>query len=224
MQTSESLKRKIQSAQDLLGVVKTMKALAAVSIRQYQKAVESLAEYNRTVEMGLQIVLQAEPGQFCPDAIVDGERMGAIVFGTDQGLCGQLNNIVTAHAIGGDERPGDREREPHHHCRRHAGGRHPRGFGAEGPGNPQHPRLDGRHHAHGAGHHLGARGLAIQKTDREHVPLLQRIYFRGELPAEDAQASFPSRRTWLKSLEKRKWESRTLPMFTDGLGDAVPRP
>ena len=26
--------------------------------------------------------------------------MGAIVFGTDQGLCGQFNNIVTAHALG----------------------------------------------------------------------------------------------------------------------------
>ena len=58
MQTPEALKRKIQSAQDLLGVVKTMKALAAVSIRQYQRAVESLADYNRTVEMGLQIVLK----------------------------------------------------------------------------------------------------------------------------------------------------------------------
>ena len=53
MQTPEALKRKIQSAQDLLGVVKTMKALAAVSIRQYQRSVESLADYNRTVRDGL---------------------------------------------------------------------------------------------------------------------------------------------------------------------------
>ena len=58
MQTTESLKRRIKSAGDLLSVVKTMKALAAVSIRQYQKAVESLNDYNRTVEMGLQIVLK----------------------------------------------------------------------------------------------------------------------------------------------------------------------
>jgi len=46
VQTPESLKRTIKSAQDLLGVVKTMKALAAVSIRQYQRSVESLADYN----------------------------------------------------------------------------------------------------------------------------------------------------------------------------------
>ncbi len=74
MQTIESLKRKIQSAQDLLGVVKTMKALAAVSIRQYQKAVESLSEYNRTVEMGLQVVLKQQPGHVCPDAVVCGRN------------------------------------------------------------------------------------------------------------------------------------------------------
>ena len=58
MQTTESIKRRIKSAGDLLSVVKTMKALAAVSIRQYQRAVESLTDYNRAVEMGLQIVLK----------------------------------------------------------------------------------------------------------------------------------------------------------------------
>ena len=40
MQTTESLKRRMKSAGDLLSVVKTMKALAAVSIRQYQRAVD----------------------------------------------------------------------------------------------------------------------------------------------------------------------------------------
>jgi F-type H+-transporting ATPase subunit gamma len=60
MQTTESLKRRIKSAGDLLSVVKTMKALAAVSIRQYQKAVESLEDYNRTVEMGCKLCLKNE--------------------------------------------------------------------------------------------------------------------------------------------------------------------
>ncbi|MBN2296940.1 MAG: F0F1 ATP synthase subunit gamma, partial [Deltaproteobacteria bacterium] len=63
MQTIESLKRKIKSTEDLLSVVKTMKALAAVSIRQYQKAVESLTDYNATVEMGLQVVLKKRAEQ-----------------------------------------------------------------------------------------------------------------------------------------------------------------
>ncbi len=97
MQTAEALKRKIQSAQDLLGVVKTMKALAAVSIRQYQRAVESLADYNRTVEMGLQIVLKESLEATA--ASRSQPRLGAVVFGTDQGLCGQLNNTIVSHAL-----------------------------------------------------------------------------------------------------------------------------
>ncbi len=66
MQTTESLKRRMKSAGDLLSVVKTMKALAAVSIRQYQKAVDSLRDYNRTVEMGLQVVLKERMGATTP--------------------------------------------------------------------------------------------------------------------------------------------------------------
>ena len=51
MQTLESLRRRIDSAEDLLAVVKTMKALAAVNIRHYERAVAALAEYNRTIEI-----------------------------------------------------------------------------------------------------------------------------------------------------------------------------
>ena len=105
VQTTEFLKRRIQSAQDLLGVVKTMKALAAVSIRQYQRAVESLLEYNRTVEMGLQIVLKKSSETVFPSRAKP-TYLGAIVFGTDQGLCGQFNNNIVLHAIEGLKKSG----------------------------------------------------------------------------------------------------------------------
>jgi F-type H+-transporting ATPase subunit gamma len=52
MPNLETFKRKIDTAQDLQSVVKTMKALAAVSIRQYEKAVISLNSYDKTLEMG----------------------------------------------------------------------------------------------------------------------------------------------------------------------------
>jgi F-type H+-transporting ATPase subunit gamma len=98
MQTLESLKRKIKTAEDLQSVVKTMKALAAVNIRQYERAVESLSDYNRTVEMGLQVLLKQKPAvlQFRQGS---GKRWGAIVFGSDQGMCGQLNDQIVTHAL-----------------------------------------------------------------------------------------------------------------------------
>ena len=98
MQTLESLKRKIKTAEDLQSVVKTMKALAAVNIRQYERAVESLSDYIRTVEMGLQVLLTQKPVGL---QIRQGskESWGAIVFGSDQGMCGQLNDQIVTHAL-----------------------------------------------------------------------------------------------------------------------------
>jgi F-type H+-transporting ATPase subunit gamma len=99
MPNIESIKRSLKTAEDLHSVVKSMKALAALNIRQYEKAVESLAEYNRTVEMGLQILLRTRSkigGPSRPQAI---NRLAAVVFGSDQGMCGQLNDQIVAHAV-----------------------------------------------------------------------------------------------------------------------------
>ena len=97
-----SLRRQIGSAGDLQSVVRTMKALAASSISQYERSVSALADYYRTVELGLGAcfresglaTMQAErkaPAK--PNAI------GAIVFGSDQGLVGQFNDVVADYAI-----------------------------------------------------------------------------------------------------------------------------
>jgi F-type H+-transporting ATPase subunit gamma len=99
METIEGLKRRIQSTRDLQSVVKTMKSLAAVKIRQYEKAVEALADYNRTVEMGLQVVLQDGRSAGEMRSTGSNDRIGAVVFGSDQGMCGQLNDQVASHAL-----------------------------------------------------------------------------------------------------------------------------
>jgi len=104
--TAQALKAKINSVRDLQSVVKTMKALAAASIRQYQQAVESLADYNLTVEMGLQIALKNRyfsDRSFVPLSALatpsqPSDRVAAIVFGSDQGLCGQFNEQITSYS------------------------------------------------------------------------------------------------------------------------------
>ena len=99
MQTIEGLKRKIQSTEDLRSIVKTMKALAAVNIRQYEKAVASIETYNRTIEMGLQIVLRNRPEILSGIKPTPKNRLGVLIFGSDQGMCGQLNEQVISHAV-----------------------------------------------------------------------------------------------------------------------------
>ncbi len=98
METAESLRRSLAVTEELQSVVKTMKALAGVNIRAYERAAHAVAEYNRTIEMGLQIALQRIPAYALPPKHPTGVKLGAIVFGSDQGMCGQLNDQVVSHA------------------------------------------------------------------------------------------------------------------------------
>ena len=80
-------------------MVKTMKALAAVSIRQYERAVESLHDYSRAVEMGLQVVLRDRPDFVVGAQPAPQDRLGAVIYGTDQGMAGALNEQVLSYAM-----------------------------------------------------------------------------------------------------------------------------
>jgi F-type H+-transporting ATPase subunit gamma len=99
--TMQSLSRRIAGAGDLEGVVHAMKALAASSIGQYEKAVQSLDDYYRTVELGLSVCLrQACPAELLPSGQPrESGRVGAIVFGSDQGLVGRFNEVIVDSAL-----------------------------------------------------------------------------------------------------------------------------
>jgi F-type H+-transporting ATPase subunit gamma len=92
--TQVSLRRKIDGAVKLESVVRTMKAVAASSIGQYEAAVRALADYERSVQLGLSVCFR----QGWPiSAHSSGKRngvVGAIVFGSDQGLVGQFNEAM----------------------------------------------------------------------------------------------------------------------------------
>lgn len=100
--TLETLSRKIDGATDLQSVVRTMKALSASSIGQYEKSVRALADYYRTVELGLGACLReygANPDHVAPKASVGAPQVNAIVFGSDQGLVGQFNDVISTYTI-----------------------------------------------------------------------------------------------------------------------------
>jgi F-type H+-transporting ATPase subunit gamma len=94
MASIESLRRKIEVSQELQGVVKTMKTIAAVSIRQYEKAVASLRQYSRTVDLGIQIVMRNSQEEKAQPQPPPGRRLGAIIFGSELGMCGQFNESL----------------------------------------------------------------------------------------------------------------------------------
>jgi F-type H+-transporting ATPase subunit gamma len=101
-ETTASLRRKISSAGDLQSVVRSMKALAASSIGQYEQSVRALADYYRTVELGLSVCFRkSAPAASMPEGKGrTGEAsVGAVVFGSDQGLVGQFNDVVADFAL-----------------------------------------------------------------------------------------------------------------------------
>jgi F-type H+-transporting ATPase subunit gamma len=128
--TLASLGRKIGGADDLESVVRSMKALAAASIGQYEKSVLALADYYRTVELGLVVCLRkreaAAPGWspgFSRSSVLSGpaeagtptrdmaaKPVSAIVFGSDQGLVGQFNDVLADFAAKAlDALPGEKK-------------------------------------------------------------------------------------------------------------------
>lgn len=99
MATLEAIRNRIESAEDLQSVVKTMKALAAAHIWQYERAVAALADYSQTVELGLQIVLSDRSGTAQLTQPSLGQHLGAIILGSDQGMVGRFNEQVARYAL-----------------------------------------------------------------------------------------------------------------------------
>lgn len=99
METQESLNRKLGSTQELQSIVKTMKIMASVNIRQYERAVKSLTEFNRAVELGFQFLLKREPERMIEGTQTRGGTLCSVVFGSDQGMCGQFNNRIVSFAM-----------------------------------------------------------------------------------------------------------------------------
>ncbi|OEU65202.1 MAG: ATPase [Desulfovibrio sp. S3730MH75] len=96
MQALEAVKKKIATTHDLLSVVKTMKALAAVNIRHFENAAHGVGEYAEVVEDGWTVF-------FKNSGVVPHERKGKIAvvlaIGSDQGMCGQFNEVSKVETL-----------------------------------------------------------------------------------------------------------------------------
>lgn len=100
--TTASLQRKLNSANDLQSVVRTMKTVAAASVGQYEASTRALAEYYHTLELGLGAVFrESKSNSFfsTPFKTNESKTISAIVFGSDQGLVGQFNDLIADHAF-----------------------------------------------------------------------------------------------------------------------------
>ena len=213
MQSTEFLKRQIKSAQDLQSVVKTMKALAAVSIRQYQRAVESLINYNKTVEMGLQAALKYQAGIIGAAPPASASSIGAIVFGSDQGLCGPLNENIANHALeemAALDVPNDRRLLITIGLRVH-------GF-LEDAGQQIVENLTMPSSVSGITPMVQDLILILEdwhfRGQIEYIYLYYNEYISGANYRVHTLPLLPVDQQWLKKLKQKEWPSRILPTYT----------
>lgn len=213
MATIEAIKRRIDSTRKLKSVVCTMKSLAAVNIRQYEGAAASLSDYTRTVEMGLQAVLMNRPGARVLVRKAPLERVGAVVFGFDQGMCGPLNEGIVRHAretLAALDVPADARRLL-------VVGERANGlFEPEEYGGKESFPVPGS--LSGVGPTVQDLILRIESWSEErrglHVYLFHNEQSGGASYEPRTVHLLPVDVGWLERLRRRPWDSRSLPMYT----------
>lgn len=210
-QTLESMRRRIGTAEDLYGVVRVMKAMAASSVRQYEAAVESLADYSRTIEAGLQIALRNRPESITLGAAND-QRQAVVVFGSDQGMCGAFNEQITAFAIEQlDALPGTRTAPEVVTVGARVVGR------LEDAGATIGDRFAMPSSIAGV---VPAVHALLLVVDRLRLRGVDRCLLVHHRPAHGAGSQpvalqlLPVDREWLDRLAAREWDSRSLPTFS----------
>ncbi len=96
MQQLEAIRKKIATTTDLLSVVKTMKALAAVNIRHFETAAKGVGEYAEVIEQGWTVFFRN--AGILPYSPKEGVAV-VLAIGSDQGMCGQFNEFSRSETV-----------------------------------------------------------------------------------------------------------------------------
>ena len=204
-----SLRHKIDSAEELESVVRTMKAMAASSIGQYENAVRSLDDYYRTVQLGLAACFREDKSLGVMPAIKQQKQtaIAAIVFGSDQGLVGQFNEAMVEYAVDTLEQlPGKKivwavgvriqSRLAETHLQPMAGFILPNSINAITP-------LVGQ--------------ILIELEAQREQGLIEQVYLfhnrpkTGSIYTPTSQKLLPLDETWLHNLARIRWPTQNLP-------------
>lgn len=220
MSSLEFLQRQIHTAEELRAVVKMMKVLAAVNIHQYEQAVTSLAEYTRTIEMALHVVLKplhtngdraiSDPRALLTCCV---GRCGVIIFGSEQGMCGQFNEQIGRHAIAELEKLQIA----------------PEQLAIFAVGSRIIPHLESAGYAIEQNFAMPSSLAGITSmvqemllhiaTWRDRQQVARILLFYNNLQSNTFYEPYklqllPLDRAWLQHIESQEWRSRTIPTFT----------
>ena len=212
MEELERLKNKIKIAMELQSLVKIMKTISATNIHEYEKAVESLVDYNKTIEMGFQILMlnrTTYPSQFNHDE--KKRRLGAVIFGSDQGLCGNFNEQIARYAM---EKLNEFEHE----------NRVTMAVGERVIANLQEAGQPVEAYFYFSGNYVGITQVMLEllvkieewRIEKEVDQIV--MFYNGLISGSSFKPRmvylYPLDLNWLQRLSEKKWPSRSIPTFT----------
>lgn len=102
METLDSLKKTLNTSKSIKQVVSTMKALSAANIKKYEKIVKILYAYRSNIEIGIQAMMIYGKNLKISDINYlnkTGSKNLAVVFGSNQGLCGRFNDRIKIFVV-----------------------------------------------------------------------------------------------------------------------------
>ncbi len=213
MEEIGKVKRKIKNARELQSVVKIMKVISSTNIRGYEMAVKSLGEYSESIEMGLQVVMMNEKKFSVPFPSEKRETLGAVIFGSEQGLCGKFNEQIARYAL-------DEMNEMRHEERR-----------AVAVGERVISHLEEGGLPVEAHFSFSGDGLGITEVMAEVLVKIEEWHLEGDIdkiilfynrPESGPLAAFrphmahllPLDMKWINGLAEKRWPSRSLPTFS----------
>jgi F-type H+-transporting ATPase subunit gamma len=217
--TLESLQRRKQSAGELASVVRTMKAMAASNISQYEMAVQSLQDYDRTISLGMNACFSNnELSVSASNEIRKSKQVTvAVIFGSDQGLVGRFNDLLTAFASKTLENiQGQKEiwavGERIHSRLEDVGLSSSRLFSVPNSVTAITPLVNDI--------------LVKSEEYREHNEMYSLYIFHncpltGEGYQQQSQRLFPLDKKWEREIKELKWPSKNLPQVIGGTNNAL---
>ena len=197
------LKQKIKNGENLGAIIRTMKALAGVSIHHYEKSRSSLEEYSSIIETALHGLLSRSKFHFSRSA---GGENGMIVIGSDHGLCGAFNEQICNYAENIYNNKGGRVIS----------------IGERAVSEMMDRKIKSEYSSLLPSSLKGTGSLVSNILS--HIQIWQEkgiteILLVCNTPLKNSYTQkqkiiYPPSRAWLNHLQKKKWNGRTLPYFT----------
>jgi F-type H+-transporting ATPase subunit gamma len=111
MTTLRGIKTRINAAEQLRSIIHSMKSLAIINVRQYERAAKAVTRFSETIESGFQVAIRNRPDLLENMGPTDaGGPTVQLVLGSDHGMCGPFNDRIVQFLLNQQERngiPGD---------------------------------------------------------------------------------------------------------------------